>query len=130
MAKLNEAYSACYQRQLNKLVKDFKNSPESVSGDSIGDDIVRAVRQIAQIKVRLKELKEEKSKAELSELFVLRVKVHAELAEGRDLLKHMAERTKTFIKKSERRLENLRNVNEAAEEYVKERYGMDISTFR
>jgi hypothetical protein len=42
----------------------------------------------------------------------------------------MAERTKTAIKKSARRLENLRNVNEAAEKYVKERYGMDISAFR
>ena len=130
MAKLNDAYSAGDQRQLNKLVEDFKNSPETVSGDSIGDDLVRAVRQIAQVKARLKELKEEKSTAELSELFVLKGKVQAELAEGRDLLKHMAERTKTFIKKSERRLENLRNVNEAAEEYVKERYGMDISSFR
>ena len=130
MAKLNEAYSAGNQKQLNKLVEDFKNSPETVKGDSIGDDLVRSVRQIAQIKLRLKELREEKLKAGLSELFILREKVQAELAEGRNLLKHMAERTKTSIKKSERRLENLRNVNEAAEKYVKDRYGMDISTFR
>lgn len=130
MAKLNQAYSAGDQNQLNKLVEDFKNSPETVSGDSIGDDLVRAIRQVAQIKARLNELREEKSKAELSELFVLREKVRAEMSEGRDLLKHMAERTKTFISKSERRLANLKNVNEAAEEYVKERYGMDISSFR
>jgi hypothetical protein len=91
---------------------------------------VRAIRQTAQIKLRLRELVEEKLKAESSELFVLREKVLAEFDEGRDLLKHMAERTKTFIKKSERRLENLKNVNEAAEDYVKDRYGMDISTFR
>jgi hypothetical protein len=130
MAKLNEAYSAGDQAQLNKLVEDFKNSPDTVKGDSVGDDLVRAIRQIAQIKVRLRELKEEKLKSELSELFVLLEKVTAEMAEGRDLLKHMAERTKSFIKKSERRLMNLRNVNEAAEEYVKERFGMDISAFR
>ena len=130
MAKLNEAYSAGDQAQLNKLVEDFKNSPDTVSGDSVGDDLVRSIRQIAQIKARLRELKEEKLKAELSDLFVLRKKAQSEFDEGRDLLGQMAERTKTFIKKSERRLENLRNVNEAAEEYVKERYGMDISTFR
>ena len=130
MAKLNEAYSAGNQQQLNKLVEDYKNSPEIVSGDSIGDDLVRAIRQTAQIKVRLKELREEKLKAELSELYVLLEKVRAESEEGRDLLTHMAERTKTFIKKSERRLENLRSVNEAAEEYVKDRFGMDISAFR
>ena len=130
MARLNEAYAAGDQKQLNKLVDDFKNSPETVKGDSIGDDIVRAVRQIAQVKRRLNELKDERSKAEISELYILREKVNSEFAEGRDLLKHMAERTKSFIKKSERRLTNLRNVNEAAEEYVKERYGMDISAFR
>jgi len=130
MAKLNDAYSAGDQKQLNKLVEDFKNSAEVISGDSLGDDLVRAVRQIAQVKSRLNELKEEKLKATLSELFVLREKVQIEMAEGRDMLKHMAERTKTSIKKSERRLENLRNVNEAAEEHVKDRYGMDISSFR
>lgn len=130
MAKLNEAYSAGDQKQLNKLVEDFKNSPETVRGDSVGDDLVRAIRQMAQIRARLKELKEEKLTAELSELFVLRQKVSAEMDEGRDLLKQMAERTKSYIKKSGRRLQNLRNVNEAAEEYVKDRYGMDISAFR
>ena len=130
MAKLNDAYAAGDQNRLNKLVEDFKNSPETVRGDSVGDDLVRSIRQIAQIKARLKELKEEKLKAEISELFVLRQKVEAEMAEGRDLLKHMAERTKTAIRKSGRRLENLRTVNEAAEDYVKERYGMDISAFR
>lgn len=130
MAKLNEAYSAGDQTQLNKLVEDFKNSPDVVKGTSVGDDLVRAIRQMAQIKTRLKELREEHLKAELSELYTLREKVLAENAEGRDLLKHMAERTRTFIKKSERRLENLRNVNEAAEEYVKDKYGMDISAFR
>jgi DNA repair exonuclease SbcCD ATPase subunit len=130
MAKLNEAYSAGDQKGLNKLVEDFRNSPDLIKSDSVGDELVRAIRQISQIKRRLKELREERLVAELSELFVLREKVQAEMAEGRNLLKQMAERTKTHIKKSERRLENLRNVNKAAEEYVKDRYGMDISAFR
>jgi hypothetical protein len=130
MAKLNEAYSAGDQNRLNKLVEDFRDSPDLVRGDSVGDELVRAIRQIWQIRNRLKELKEEKAVAELSELFVLREKVEAEMREGRNMLKQMAERTKTYIKKSERRLANLRNLNEAQEEYVKERFGMDISAFR
>lgn len=130
MAKLNEAYSAGDQRQLNKLVEDFKNSPETVKGNSVGDELVRAIRQTAQIRARLSELRQEKLNAELSELFLLREKVNAEMVEGRDLLRQMAERTKTFIRKSERRLENLRNVNAAAEDYVKDRFGMDIAAFR
>src|SRR5687768_7666637 len=115
MAKLNDAYAAGDQKQLNKLVDDFKNSPDVIKGDTVGDDLVRAIRQIAQVKVRLKELREEKLKAELSELFLLLQKVHVEATHGRDLLTHMAERTKTAIQKTQRRLENLKNVNESAE---------------
>ena len=54
----------------------------------------------------------------------------AEMAEGRDMIKQMSARTEVQIKKSARRLENLRNVNQAQEEYVKDKYGMDISDFR
>ena len=45
------------------------------------------------------------------------------------MVKQMAARTIVQIKKSERRLENLRNVNKAAEEYVQDKYGMDIFRF-
>jgi phosphopantothenate synthetase len=130
MARLNDAYSAGDQNLLNKLVEDFRDSPDLVRGDTIGDELVRAIRQIVQIKNRLQELREEKLKTELSELYTLREKVNAEMLEGRNMLKQMAERTKTLILKAERRLTNLRNLNSAQEDYVKERFGMDISAFR
>ncbi len=130
MARLNAAYSAGNQTLLNKLTCDFRNSADMITGDSVGDDLVRAIRQISQINARLAELREEKIKTEHSELFELHEKFQAELDEGRNMLKQMAERTKTHIKKSERRLISLRNINTSAEEYVKERFGMDISDFR
>ncbi len=130
MAQLNQAYSSGDQDKLNRLVEEFRNSPDLVKGDSIGDELVRAIRQIFQIKIRLGELIEEKSVAEQSELFSLREKMVAEMAEGRDMVAQMAARTIVQIRKSERRLENLKNVNQAAEEYVKEKYGMEISDFR
>jgi lipid II:glycine glycyltransferase (peptidoglycan interpeptide bridge formation enzyme) len=52
------------------------------------------------------------------------------MLEGRNLIKQMAERTKTLIKKAERRLVNLRELNLAQEDYVNKRFGMDISAFR
>lgn len=128
MARLNEAYSAGNQTLLDKLTADFRNSPDLINGDSAGDNLVRALRQISQINNRIKELSEERLKAQLSEL--LHEKAQAETTQGRNMLEQMAERTKTHIKKSERRLVNLRNVNMSAEEYVKERFGMDISDFR
>ena len=130
MAKLNEAYSAGDQNRLNKLVEDYRDSPDLIMGDTIGDQFIRAIRQIYQIKNRLKELSEEKLTVEMSELYILREKAKAEMLEGRDMIKQMAARTRSYIKKSERRLINLRNLNLGQEEYVKERFGMDISNFR
>jgi len=130
MAQLNEAYSAGDQTKLNKLVEDFRNSPDLVKGDSVGDELVRSIRQISQVKNRLSELKEEEHTAHQSELYTLREKMQAEAAEGRDMIKQMAARTAVQISKSTRRLENLKIVNQAAEEHVRDKYGMDISTFR
>ncbi len=130
MAELNLAYTSRDQQKLNKLVHDFRNSPDLVKGDSVGDELVRSIRQIYQIRRRLVEIVDEKAALEASELFELHVKVNSEAAEGRDLLKQMAGRARVYITKSQRRLTNLQSVNRAQEEYVKEKYGMDIDEFR
>ncbi len=130
MAELNQAYSAGDQARLDKLVADFRMSPDLVTGDSVAEKLVRAIRQISQMNTRFNELRMEKQAVEATELFELRLKVEAEAGEGRDLLDQMANRTKTHLNKSERRLANLRKVNRAAEEYVKDKFGMDISDFR
>ncbi len=129
MAKLNDAYSAGDQNLLNKLVDEYRDSPDLVKGDSVGDELIRSIRQISQVKNRLRELREEKLTAELSELFILRDKVRAEQLEGRSLLKQMAERTRTHIKKAERRLSNLRSVNAANDIERDELHGMNVSMF-
>lgn len=130
MSKLNDAYQDGDQNLLNKLVEEYRDSPELVKGDSAGDKLVRVIRQISQVTTRLKELRAEKLEHELSELFVLREKVEREQREGRNLLKQMAERTKTHIKKATRRLNNLEQVVEADEIEMKERYGLNVEAFR
>lgn len=130
MSRLNDAYSAGDQNLLNKLVEEYRDSPDLVKGDSIGDYLVRVIRQISQVTVRLKELKSEKLKLELSELYEMREKVRSEQLEGRDYFKQMSERTKTHIMKARRRLENLQNLNVVQEDYIREKYGLDISEFR
>ncbi|MBK9438833.1 MAG: hypothetical protein IPN51_12795 [Chloracidobacterium sp.] len=130
MAELNDAYSSRDQQRLNKLVHDFRNSPDLVKGDSVGDELVRAIRQIFQIRRRLIELVAEKAKLLSSELFDLHLRVNAEAEEGRDMLKRMSGRAQVHITKSKRRLLNLQSVNAAQEEYVKERFGLDIEDFR
>ena len=74
MAQLNEAYSAGDQSKLNKLVDDLRNSPDLVIGDSIGDRLVRVIRQISQVKRRLIDLRSEMHTTEASELFTFKRK--------------------------------------------------------
>lgn len=130
MAELNDAFSAGNERRLRELVEEYRDSPELVKGDSIGDELVRLIRQISQVSNRLKSLKTEKLETELSELYILREKVRIEQLDGRNLFKQMAERTKSHIKKAERRLGHLKNVNEAVDKDINERYGLNVSAFR
>ena len=130
MAELNQAYTTGNEVKLNKLVHDYRNSPDLIKGDTIGDELIRAIRQISQIKHRLIEITREKAEAERSEQYELRQKVDAERDEGRDMLAQMAARTRTHVFKAGRRLTHLRSVNEAAEVYVKDKYGLDIEDFR
>jgi len=129
MAKLNDAYAAGDQVLLNKLVEDHRDSPDLVKGDSVADELVRAIRQISQIKNRLKDLRDEHLKVELSELFILQNKVRAEMLEGRNLLQQMAARTRTHIVKAQRKLDHLVKVNESGNS-TDTRFGLDVSAFR
>ncbi len=130
MAELNRAYSSGDQAKLNKFAAELRVSPNAVTGGTVGDELVRAIRQISQIRTRLAEIAREKQENARSELFILYTRAIDESVAGRDMLKQMAERAKTHIAKTKRRLENLKNVNQSAEQYVKERFGMDISDFR
>lgn len=130
MSQLNEAYSTGDQALLNKLALDFRDSPDLVSGDSIGDNLVRAIRQIYQVKKRLTEIVVEMNQAKESETYSLRKKAEIEKGEGRDMFSQMSNRAKVQIMRSERRLATLRSLNSAQEEYVKEKFGLDIDEFR
>ena len=130
MSKLNDAYTDGNQSLLNRLVEEYRDAPELVKGDSIGDELIRSIRQISQVTSRLNELRTEKLEAEVSELYVLREKVRSEQIEGRNLLKQMAERTRSHIKKATRRLNNLEQIVAADEIDMKERYGLNVEAFR
>lgn len=127
MAKLNDAYAAGDAKLMDALVEEHRDSPELVKGDSIGDQLIRAIRQIYQVKRRLLALKTESVELEESENNQLRLKVEAEMQAGRNLLSQMAERTKTQIKRAQRKLDHLRQVTEIEAD---ERFGLNVSMFR
>lgn len=130
MAELNKAYSSGDQARLDKLADDLRHSPALVAGDSIGDRLVRVIRQIAQVKNRVSELEKEAKAAKSSETYALFCKARDEKAEGRDMISQIAARTAVHIMRANRRLESLRSVNRAAKAHVQETFGMNIEDFR
>jgi hypothetical protein len=127
MAKLNDAYAAGDAKLMDVLVEEHRDSPQLIKGDTIGDQLIRAIRQIYQVKHRLQALRTESIELEESENNQLRLKVEAEMQAGRNLLSQMAERTKTQIKRAERKLNHLRQVTEIEAD---ERFGLNVSMFR
>lgn len=128
MAKLNDAYAAGDAKLMDALVEEHRDSPDLIKGASIGDELVRLIRQIYQVKRRLQALRKERIALEESEKYQLLIKVESEMREGRNLLAQMAERTKTHIKRAERRLANLKQ-SQAVED-ANAHYGMNVSMFR
>lgn len=153
MAEANRAYEEGNEDAIVKLMETWKISPETVKGADIGADLIRLIRQLAQVRRRLNDLHTEVMCLSESENNLLRLKVTEEMLEGRNLLKQQAERAKAHIRKAERRLKELRENTAAISEFqtfqVKtdwnklydeidrekgkqddERYGLNISMFQ
>jgi S-adenosylmethionine:tRNA-ribosyltransferase-isomerase (queuine synthetase) len=109
---------------------DFRDAPELVSGDTVADNLVRVIRQIYQVKNRMKAIEVEMATIRESERFSLFLKVEEEKKQGRDFLGQMGARSKTHVAMSLRRLNTLRNLNVAQADYVRDTFGVDIEEFR
>jgi len=90
MAELNEAYAQKDIVKMQGILDKWHESPEAVSGEGTGAELVRTIRAIAQIKRRISEIEKEMSEIMTSDIHVLMVKVHdADLA-GRNILLEMS----------------------------------------
>ncbi len=128
MAQANDAFAAGDENVLIGLLNTHRDSPDLITGDDFGAQLVRVIRQIYQVKRRLEKLRKENGELEKSENNQLLIKVETEMRAGRNLLGQMAERTKTHIKRARRRLDELKR-NVSVVDY-NEHYKMDVSMFR
>ena len=91
MAKVNDAYQRQDSGALNALLADWDTSPESVAGTGIGSDLVRVIRQIAQVQRRIERIDQELEALMAGELYALHQKRDARHDAGGDLLSDMAD---------------------------------------
>lgn len=97
MAEANRAYTAGDEVKLRAILDDWVSSPESVQGEGIAAELVRAIRKIHQVKRRLADIDAETSELKRSELFALLERVELARIQDRDLLAGMARQLKHEI---------------------------------
>ena len=91
MADANAAYAAGDVEHLRAILENWENSPGAVSGDGLGADLVRVTRAIAAVEARLAALVGESASCGDDSLGELCEDAAAAEAEGRNLLRELAD---------------------------------------
>lgn len=108
MAEVNRAYSEGDAERLQRILKEWQASPDSIEGEGIGARLVRTIRMIALVKQRLARIEREMWLLTSSELAQLRAKVEMAKESGRDLFDEMVLDLDEQIELAKSRLEQLR----------------------
>jgi len=107
MAEANAAYEAGNAERLTSILEDWESSPDAVSGDGTGADLVRVIRAIAAVEARLTALVDEIATITEGSLAELYEEATAAEATGRNLLQELADDVDARIAAARRRLEEL-----------------------
>jgi hypothetical protein len=89
MVAANLAYEQGDAAALERLLADWEQSPEAVTGDGVPAELERTVRRIAQVYGRIAAIDEELAELEASAMGWLRRRTEKATREGWDLLAHM-----------------------------------------
>ena len=90
MTEANRAYADGDETRLRAIFNEWDTSPDAVTGEGIGAELVRIIRKIHQVERRLAGLEIEIATLNGSEWALLQTKAEAARMEGRDLLAQMA----------------------------------------
>ena len=90
MARLNQAYDRLDEDAIHAVLLDWEAGHQSEKKETLGTQLVRAVRQVAQIKKRLQRIDEEMAEIKKSGMYQLMKKMASIGKTGGDLLEEMA----------------------------------------
>ncbi len=90
MAQVNIAYKTGDQHAIEKLIIEFGQDPEAITGEDVAARLVKTIRRIAQLRRRLNEARQELEAQEQTEIFQLRKTVEETEDLGGDPLGDLA----------------------------------------
>jgi len=90
MALVNRAYESGDQKAIEKLILEYGQDPEAITGEDIASRIVKAIRRIAQLRRRLCEAQQEIEVQQQTEIVQLKQTIEETEAMGGDPLGDLA----------------------------------------
>jgi curved DNA-binding protein CbpA len=114
MVAANDAYEQGDVAALERLLEDWRASPEAVTGTGTAAELERTRRRIAQVEASMRRIDEELAELEASAMGWLRRRVEKAAREGWDLLAHMVKELDRQISEAQLELERRAAANDAA----------------
>ena len=105
MSKLNEAYDRLDEEAIRSILVEWEEP--FLQTFELGEQLVRVVSQIAQVKKRLHEILGELEDLTLTEMYQLKQNIESAEREGHDLLQEIADVIEEKIKKAKTQIRDL-----------------------
>jgi len=112
MAELNRAYEECDEERIRQILGQWRSSPDNIRGDDTAAQLVRAIREIAQVHTRLEAIKAEIDELANGELSRLMTQVEEAATSGRDLLAEIVGQLDARIEYARTRLKGVSKAGE------------------
>jgi hypothetical protein len=107
MAEANRAYEAGDAEALRRILDEYEDGGEAVTGEGIGAELIRIIRQISLAKTRLSAIEHELDTLRKSEIALLKTQAEEREREGRDLLAELATAVRDQIELAKKKHESL-----------------------
>lgn len=108
MGELNDSYAKRDIDGMKKVLAEWQESPEAVSGVGTAVELVRVIRTISQVRRRIAEVDKALSDILTSDMYSLMVVVREADLQGRDMLSEMSRDLEDRITQARHRLASLK----------------------
>ncbi len=107
MAKLNQAYDQLDEEAIRTILMEWEAQAPLEETLELGEQLLRTVNQMAQVRKRLREILAELEGLTLTEMFQLQHNIESAELEGRDLLQEIADDIEEKIKNTKTRIRDM-----------------------
>jgi hypothetical protein len=107
MADANRAYEVGDIEALQRILDESQDGAEAITGEGIGAELIRIIRQISLAKTRVSAIEKELADLYQSEIALLKKQAEEREQEGRDLLAELAAALREQIAEAKKKYDTL-----------------------